>query len=354
MASERCGRTRGLLLLLVGGLHVLSAGGGLARAQELDQPGESAGVTEPADPPLDGFWPTERLTEYALHRWCGQVTDQYQLDAEQAAQLERMMFRRWPRWMKDNRSQLQPLFNEFMENRLAPQPPSAEQVSDWAGRALRMFDSGRRELDAAQADFRQWLSPTQKMRFDADVTKVNVGMELFEQKLRTWQEGRYVRDELWKQPYWERRREREAAPDAEQRQAADAAQAESAPARPDAESEVVPLDKWESYVVTFVRKYSLDAEQTTSAWTIMGDLRARADRYRDRHSAEYARIEDKLAESDTEAREPLVARREALDEPLARLFEELKTRLERLLTEAQRRAVEGAPQATAEPAASNS
>jgi hypothetical protein len=328
--------------LLVGELCFAPVAVGGARADGGSDRGDAAAglasaEPEQADPPLEGFWPTDRLIELAVRRWCGQVAYDYHLDEEQTANLEEMMLRRWPRWLEENRRSLQPLVNEFMENRLALEPPSPERVSDWAGRAARMFDSMREELRAAQADFREWLTPAQKMQFDADVMKMNVGMELFEQKLRGWQAGQYARRELWKQPEWERRAEREA----ERQSQADAlAGADSREAEQPSESDAVPLDKWESYVVAFIKDYALDPEQITSAWRIMGDLRARAERYKERHRDEYARLESKLAEAaDAQQKEALIARRRELDQPLAQLFEELQVRLDRLLTNAQRGAV---------------
>jgi hypothetical protein len=336
--------------MVAGGLLGAVFGTQALLADEADVPeaiGKKAATPEPRS---EGFWPTERMIDYAVRRWCGQVSYEYDLDEEQAARLEEMMQRRWPRWMKEHRRELQPLINEFMENRLAPEPPSPEQVSKWADKALRLFSLGRDELHAAQAEFRQWLRPRQKMKFDADVTKINVGMEIFERKLRGWQEGRFARNELWDEPYWVRERERETA----ERRAAETPRAESGPSAAEGEPEPVPLDMWESYVAAFIKEYSLDDAQITSAWTIMGDLRARADRYRDRHSLEYARIQEQWEQSDEQTRKTLVARKEELDEPLAQLFDELKDRLSRLLTDAQRRAVEDEPEAGAEQAASSS
>jgi len=144
-------RRRGCLVigLMIGELCLASLAAGQVRSVEPSDPADAvAGQLTAADPeqsapPLEGFWPTDRLVELAVRRWCGQVAHDYRLDEDQTANLEEMMLRRWPRWMEENRRDLQPLVNEFVENRLALEPPSPERISDWAGRAAHMFGAMR-------------------------------------------------------------------------------------------------------------------------------------------------------------------------------------------------------------------
>ena len=308
--------------------------------------GVAASAQEPAELPAEkpkstpgmqdsaGFWPSPRMTEYALRRWSAQVANEYELGEEQTQALEEMMLRRWPKWMKQNRRLIQPVVNEFMENRIAPEPPSPEQISKWAGRALKAFGSARDELREAQDEFRRTLSPSQKMRFDVDVTKMNVGMEVFEQKIKTWQEGQYATREFWDRPHWmpKETTNGKASPDP----SAKGGGTELAGTEP----QTVPLDRWESFVADYIRRYSFDQEQTTSAWSIMGDLRAQAEAHKDRHREEYEQIEQRVAQAKDGDRRNWVDRRKFLDNRIDRLFEELKDRLERLLTDAQRNSAE--------------
>jgi hypothetical protein len=83
-------------------------------------------------------------------------------------------------------------------------------------------------------------------------------------------------------------------------------------------------DAWQRYVRDFIRRYGLDEEQSTTAWAVLKDLRARAGAHR-------AAMEHEAAGA------PLEVRMAPIYE---RLFEELKTRLDRIPTEDQRQAVE--------------
>ena len=107
-----------------------------------------------------------------------------------------------------------------------------------------------------------------------------------------------------------------------------------------AEPQTVPLDCWESFVAEYIRRYSFDQEQITSAWSIMGDLRAQAEAHKDRHREEYEQIEQRIARANDGNRQNWMDRRKNLDHRIDRLFEELKDRLERLLTDAQRNSAE--------------
>lgn len=323
--------------LLAASIVMLPLFAPVGRAQSPNETDESHRERPEDTAPLDGFWPSPRMTEFALRRWSGQIVQDYQLDRDQAQVLEEMMLRRWPAWMKKNRRLLQPVVNEFMENRIAPEPPSPERVAKWSARALDSFSSVRDELRDAQDEFRKVLSPTQKMQFDVDIAKMNVGMELLQQKLHNWQDGQYAAHELWDAPRYQRDKARDEERDsASEGDASGAERTQLAGTQP----ETVPLDKWESFVADFIKRYSLDQEQITSAWTVMGDLRAQAESFRERNREEYQRIEHRLAKAGDEDRSIWIERRKDLDLRIDSLFEELKNRLGRLLTDAQRSTAE--------------
>ncbi|MBN1344781.1 MAG: hypothetical protein JXQ73_18960, partial [Phycisphaerae bacterium] len=76
----------------------------------------------------------------------------------------------------------------------------------------------------------------------------------------------------------------------------------------------LPLDEWESYTKTFIKRFQLDEGQKTSATAILKEMRGRAEIYRRGHATE----------------------REAMATPLRELFDEFRSRLDGLLTESQR------------------
>jgi hypothetical protein len=99
-----------------------------------------------------------------------------------------------------------------------------------------------------------------------------------------------------------------------------------------AEQEAQPPDagQFEQYTRDFISRYALDGAQTRAAQTILSDLVER-ERLLRRTQAEVR--EDVGSLPDAAAR---AERAKTLDEPLVELFQELKRRLDSLLTEKQR------------------
>lgn len=93
-------------------------------------------------------------------------------------------------------------------------------------------------------------------------------------------------------------------------------------------------DAWGDYVSNFIARYSLDAAQASSASAILKDVKEGAARLRrtQKDPREKARALDDFRER----------RRQlgTLDEPIEALFSELKSRLDRIPTERQRRGAE--------------
>jgi hypothetical protein len=98
--------------------------------------------------------------------------------------------------------------------------------------------------------------------------------------------------------------------------------------------EFVPLDAWGRYVEDFITKYQLDSKQAQQARLILGELRKRADEYRMARKADYAAAEQI---KETQARNEEIAR---LDSEIHKMFVELKSRLDAIPTEAQRKLAE--------------
>lgn len=105
---------------------------------------------------------------------------------------------------------------------------------------------------------------------------------------------------------------------------------------------------WEAYVRDFIQRYSLDDGQTQQCLEILAQCQAQAHAHLDRHRADFERIErtaGELADGELAQRGQRVAALQAefdkLVAPLGEIFEsQLKPRLEKVPTRAQRRAAE--------------
>jgi len=104
-------------------------------------------------------------------------------------------------------------------------------------------------------------------------------------------------------------------------------------------------DAWDTYTRDFISRYSLDEPQTKKAWEICTSAKKNRDEYLDRHEKDFnetAQEYDKIKRlNETESkdrREKLEAHWRKLTVPIDRRFIALKEELNRLPTEAQRKA----------------
>ncbi|NLX12370.1 MAG: hypothetical protein GXY44_01780 [Phycisphaerales bacterium] len=106
-----------------------------------------------------------------------------------------------------------------------------------------------------------------------------------------------------------------------------------------------PIGPWEQYVRDFTRRYRLDASQQVTAQSVLREMQQRRTTYEQTRRGDFEaaqRIEDAVRRQQ---------RMEELHRPVARLFEELKSRLERIPTPQQRR-VDGNRSSATQPATS--
>jgi len=98
-----------------------------------------------------------------------------------------------------------------------------------------------------------------------------------------------------------------------------------------------PLGPWERYVRDYIAKYDLDASQQAVAQSILRDLLKQRSLFEETHRADIAIVQ--------QVEDPAVRRErlESVNAPVVRMFDELKSKLERIPTAAQRLAVDGPP-----------
>jgi len=92
------------------------------------------------------------------------------------------------------------------------------------------------------------------------------------------------------------------------------------------------LFPWKEYVALFIRVYDLDEAQQTTARSILGELQARRDQYQQAHREEFQALRNT---EDQKKRSRMFAE---LSPPIQEMFDELKTRQDRIPRPAQREA----------------
>ena len=124
-----------------------------------------------------------------------------------------------------------------------------------------------------------------------------------------------------------------------------------------AEAEWKVESQWEAYTRRFIEKYGLNAEQTAKGWAILKDCQERANRYLAKREKDFEKLDkeaEALKKSDAKDRAQRLAaidkRHRKLMQPIDEILEkQLKPRLEKLPTSAQRRAAEKQEKPTSKP-----
>lgn len=334
-------------------LLVLAVGTALAapRAQDYDYEDEDLPIA--TEIPTEGFWPTKLMLSRILDRMLDEAADHYSLDEEQTERTREMMHERIPEFMDTNRAELQTLVNQFFEAQMNDEPPDPEMVALWSKRALRMSGRVRDLFDDMTDSMREYLNDDQQTLLDSEHAAFETGFGLMTNKLKVWASGGYDPEVDWTGPGAERRareRDERLAMEAAMEQAREdtlneavqpdqtppAAMPQAASSQPAAEK---ITDEWAIYTQEFIERYELNVDQQNKA---VGWLRAKQrqrDEYLKRKTDDMDRLDAALKDAKTDAdKQRAQDDIEKLNAPVARMFADLKERLDTLPTRAQRRA----------------
>lgn len=289
----------------------------------------------------EGIWPSKKLMELMLSRWAEEAAYEYKLNDEQREKTRKAVVKRWSTFLEENREELQPIANEFVEMRMELEPPARERVQDWARRARPMFDMLTKELDEGTTEYREVLRPDQRIRFEIDAVQMKLGVGMARQRFAQWEKGEFDPEDFWepigparvarRDERRQRRREmeeRRAKIEKEKQEAEEAA-------RDPVELE---MDAWQRFVADFIRDYGLDAGQRETVLSCLTELRDRAIAHRDRYREEIVRLESRVASnSGTESElADIKIQLERLYGPIDEMFKELQSRIEQIPTVEQR------------------
>ncbi len=310
-------------------LAPLPRGEGKRQAEVEEEPREDEAQV------AEGLWPSPKLMRLMLQRWVEEACDEYELDAEQRAAVKEEAIERWSEFLTENRAQLQPLVNEFLEMRMDLTPPPSERVKEWAERAEPVFEKTRQQVGESHDEFRKVLRPMQRAKFEVDALKMNAGMAIAEQKLAQWKRGEVDNDVFWEARSADRRSRREER--RRRREEREAAEAQATAETP-VDQIAAELGRWDKYVADFITGFRLDEGQRTAALSCLSELKERAIAHRDHRREDVAKLEQQI-ESFTGSPSTLEELKKQLAElygPIDEMFKELKSRLEVIPTTQQR------------------
>jgi len=236
-------------------------------------------------------------------------------------------------------------FERMVEKMLksqAERPPNRKGVPPEVGRAMGetlapIVPELRRMMRGVAQDVRPMLSPKAQLKFAADVIAADTAMEGFQKTMQRWAEGDVgLGDEVFGEPVQRDANGRSAALNrAEQRAAAEVAKK--------------PWSRWEQYVADAKVFYGFDDAQCAAADSLLREAIAKAEQVTADPS--YAqRVHDNrllfnlLWPLRIDGAHPLrfevKSTYEAVTDPVERIGEELKRKVDAIATQGQREAAE--------------
>jgi len=325
-------------LLVCLGLFVSATPAQDMYADDEDPPSGKAKV------PDAGFWPTQRLMEFWMHRVADDMAERYEFDEDQLYLTREALKEHIPRFLNENRAEIQTLMNQFLEAQFADDAPEVEYVADWAQRALPLMHKFEDVVDGLTGGMREYLTEDQVIILEGEHAAFRTGMGMIQNKVAVWSDGGYDPETEWPRSPGHRsnrRHEEEMQAQAEMDAARQEAIAHARAGRTGNAargSGKTRKDPWERYVDEFVQRYHFNDEQKEKAYRLLEVQMRKRDNYLERKLPEMDRIQELIDKAETDPeREKVQAQLRKLNDPVDRMFQQLKDQLQKLPTRAQRK-----------------
>ncbi len=316
----------------------------------------------------------------------GMLGERYALDEEQEQRLRVTVAREANGVFQRNAPRIMQYALDAIRTRTAGEPFTPEKVAQWAKLARPVFDDSRSKFEAAAEEFIATLRPDQQELARRDLDAGRARADTVEAMTDRWMRGGWEASDwgLDTDPIQMAGEQRlaELRAVAEERATAEAAAAKPATAapvtrtptaprpgastprspRPEDRARLTPTPgarhpvpvpppaaetakpapekegPWAKYVREFIAKFKLNKDQEATAWRLHHAMESRADQVRKRYGLQIDNVKSRMSK-DSEAMAKEVKKLEdhqtaAVD----KIFEQLKSRLDRIPTRAQREA----------------
>ena len=343
-------------------LATLALAGAIAGAQDYRDEDSPRRRPRHRDNQAPVFLLNEQIIDLAIDRIADEMGKHYEFDEDQLWNVRESIKDRFPRFIMENRDEIVTVMNQYTMAMLGADPPDAEDVATWSQNTLPLINQFADLVRETAADIEPILTEEQILKMDAEMAAFDVGLNHLNNKMAIWSDGGYNWESEWprSEAFREKNRAEKDALHAQQ----DAARAEVLGIEPSAAGPVGPAgedsggspppaadtpgptsrphkdrppDEWSAYVDAFIKRYQLDEGQQSAARRILRTLQDQRDQYMRRHKSKLEEVEQHRAAATTdEAREKVADEARRLQEPIDRMFENLKERLDKLPTRKQR------------------
>ena len=350
-------------VVLVSLIVMFSAAGAMAQ----DNP-------SPDNPPAQSPNPTDPFAmwnvQQMIDRASGQVVKRYKLTPEQEDFTRKLMATGVNTFLDKHEQEIRDIFAEAIKYQISGNPPPPDKVKEWTAQITPMFDEAKTQILEGNRQFREVLTDDQKKIHDIDLRVMEQNFKDADKRLTRWREGGYDPNvDFGPQPKPGAQPQPAAVkpPPPAPVEPAPAPIAATPPAAPPApETPAIPTpapvpaptrisgptassdnsrlgDLWEMYVRKFIDNYRLEQAQANQALQILDDARKQAGEYLTSHKSDYEKLQTQLAGAagDQKAMAEINKQIIELNKPVqVAMFNDMKLRLDKIPTDAQRKAFE--------------
>ncbi len=242
------------------------------------------------------------------------LSERYEFTPEQTAQVQGMALREMSGFVLGNSRVLLKQVREWVDATANMEAITPERVAQWTKESDPLLKDARARFDRAVSTLRESLSPDQRAVLDRDLASYRKRMDYITQKRRAWVKGQ------WHPEDWGMDGETFGGASIDGAGGRD--RTERARALP--RWKPYQPSTWYAYVLHFERRFKLDTSQADAARSVHAELVERANHYISTHAdaLRSVPVQERLTHPEFSS--------------IRTWFEELRSRLESLLTRAQR------------------
>lgn len=290
------------------------------------------------------------------------VGDRYLLDENQISTMQERFFQINVDLFSRHSDRIMEYAMDAIQTRAAGEPFSPDQIARWVELAEPVLQDVRDGFQSEARRFMEQLDPEQQELLARDLQAADRRMGDMQRMSQKWKRGEWQpsdwgmeEDPIQMQYQWaERGGSGQAAAGRSAGGGSEATRGRQASDEPGAAneargSETVPRasvtepdDEWARYVREFIRVYQLNGEQQQRAWLIYRDAKERDEVFQRRFARQLEAARARGAADSEPVQAAVREQTEKHKQERDRLFNQMKRRLERLPTRAQRRNAETA------------
>ncbi len=294
-----------------------------------------------AEQEFKGLWNVDSMMEQAVDN----ISRRYNLNANQKEITKKMLVKEVTNFLGEH-DNIWPLVRDLGRYQIKGEAPEGEIARRIGENAQPLLEDIRETILRCNEDWDSILNEEQKTLHDWDLNDMEQTFSKMDENFTAMREGKARNPGIF------------PAPNDHQEKAPRVAKAPPKSFKPELSDDArtgrnrPQEDMWDTYVQTFIKRYQLDEAQSESARSILRECKTRASAYRLSKDRDFAEAKKRLKDVRDSKQSPTITKTkekvwtqvlQKLRKPVDDLFEELKDRLAKIPTSAQRKRAGDAP-----------